>query len=261
MLPSVSVPRSQRRTPCTEQHDLLDWSVGCAYSIDGYTLGLRANDAEALAFLVGLVPGRARPVDCREVRWLFSFHRGAHSGRSGVKNFHRVYLDCELVHRTLDLKEAEEAISSRFSDTVRRFAVDRVYLHGSVLRWKDRGLVLLGSDDTLRRMLLALDCREFADEVIVDDAGRLLTWNEDTPSLRPGFVLRTWFQPGIKFSPAKLTSGKLTLDLFNLRKLSFGRVDLAMSALGVFAQKTQGYEGPRGEATDLLDFLEKESPG
>lgn len=178
------IPISRLRTHCADQSDALGWKLGKVFELDGYLLGLRSNDAEALDSMLQDLPARASASPERRVDRLLSFLKAGPARRRGQQNYHIVYSGCEMLERELRLQDALSKFRQRLKDLVIRYSSTRGYARGSVLTHKTERVVLLGPPED-RHAMTALFMEagygvDTEDLVIVDDHGNLFSWWEDT---------------------------------------------------------------------------------
>lgn len=125
--------------------DRLGWTAGLAFTAYGASVGIRTNDAAAMAQLHTVLPPAWTPVDGPVVDSLFSVWVAPPATGKGRRNYHLVYSAAGRVARTLDLAEALARLEDALRITVAYWArKEYLFVHAGVVGWQGRAIVLPG---------------------------------------------------------------------------------------------------------------------
>ena len=259
---SEKIPIINQRTSCAEKNDKLGWKDGFAVRLEGRSLGVRTNNPELLPRLRDFMPPEAESFEERQVDALLSFFEAAPSTRRGSRNYHLVYDAWNRVSRTLDFEEAMAGFERAVKFYRMRFSRDYTFVLASVVDWKSQGVVILGERKSGRTTLCELLEEHGAkihtsDYAIIDQDGALRAWSPEIGALEPAIIIETFYDPGRTFRPAKKGAGEMAMKLLSRAPNARVAPQRALPAVAKLSERCQSYRGRRGEAIQVLRFLER----
>jgi hypothetical protein len=262
--------------------DRLGWAAGFSLRSYGVRIGIRSNDAAALARVRELLPGEWENADLPVVDRLYSILVGG--ARANVRRFSLLYGDHLRLARDLDLDSVLEAFDSDLRLFVAEFAKRRVFVHAGVVGWKGKAIVIPGRSFTGKSTLVAEFIRAgatyYSDEYAVfDSRGRVHPFSKSlelrqngnqtqskidiskfggrsgTKPLSVGMVLMTQFKDGARWRPRKLTPGRGVLQLLFNTVSARRNPQKALETLERVAAQAEVLKGVRGHATEVVPAM------
>src|SRR6266851_4317333 len=83
-------------------------TAGICFRVFGVTVGVRVNELRTLATLRACLPPGSRDQQARPVSRLYSFYVNQRERRRGIRRFHTVYCDRQILHRSENETELYE---------------------------------------------------------------------------------------------------------------------------------------------------------
>lgn len=267
-----------------DEVDRLGWAVGFSLKSYGVRIGIRSNDAAALASACQHLPSEWERATSPVVDRVYSIMIGGKGSRANGGRLNLLYGDEVSLSRSSDLNDVFERLESDLRLFVAELATHRVFVHAGVVGWQGRGIVIPGRSysgkSTLVAALVRAGATYYSDEyAVLDSRGRVhpfskplelreegefrqtkitaaeLGGQSGTKPLPVGLVLMTQFKSGARWRPRKLTPGKGVLEmLFNTvsARRSPGR---ALATLQRVTAQAEVLKGVRGDAADVVDAL------
>ena len=261
--------------------DRLGWAAGFSLKSYGVRIGIRSNDAAALARVRELLPGEWENANLPVVDRLYSILVGGAGARANVRRFSLLYGDQLRLARDLDLDSVLEAFDSDLRLFVAEFAKHRVFVHAGVVGWKGKAIVIPGRSFTGKSTLVAEFIRAgatyYSDEYAVfDSRGRVHPFSKPlqlrqngnqtqttiniseigghsgTKPLSVGMVLMTQFKDGARWRPRKLTPGRGVLQLLFNTVSARRNPQKALETLERVTAQAEVLKGVRGHATEIV---------
>jgi hypothetical protein len=258
-----------------EKIDRLGWAAGVALLSHGVSVGVRANDAEALATLVRRLPPGWKPAGSPRVERLYSLRVGDGPG-PGVRRFSLLYQDELKIARSLDTAAVVTTLESEIQLYLAERARGRIFVHAGVVAWDDGAIVIPGRSTSGKSTLVAALVRAgatyYSDEYAVLDArGRVHAYRIPL-SLRDGgasapppavtadtarplpvrLVLLTRYRSGARWRPIPLSPGRAAIEMMAHTLAARWRPARALSTLAQAVAGAQVLKGVRGEASELV---------
>ena len=261
--------------------DRLGWAAGFSLKSYGVRIGIRSNDAAALARVRELLPGEWENANLPVVDRLYSILVGGAGARANVRRFSLLYGDQLRLARDLALDSVLEAFDSDLRLFVAEFAKHRVFVHAGVVGWKGKAIVIPGRSFTGKSTLVAEFIRAgatyYSDEYAVfDSRGRVHPFSKPlqlrqngnqtqttiniseigghsgTKPLSVGMVLMTQFKDGARWRPRKLTPGRGVLQLLFNTVSARRNPQKALETLERVTAQAEVLKGVRGHATEIV---------
>src|SRR6266850_3276816 len=264
--------------------DRLGWAAGFSLRSYGVRIGIRSNDAAALAQVQKLLPGEWENTNLPLVDRLYSILVGSAGAGANVRRFSLLYGDHLRLARDLDLDRVLEAFDSDLRLFVAEFAKHRVFVHAGVVAWKGKAIVIPGRSFSGKSTLVAEFIRAgatyYSDEYAVfDSRGRVHPFSKPlqlrengkqtqstiniseigghsgTRPLSVGMVLMTQFKDGARWRPRKLTPGRGVLQLLFNTVSARRNPQKALETLERVAAQAEVLKGVRGHATEIVPVV------
>lgn len=255
--------------------DRLGWVAGMSVLAYGVRVGIRVNKPEALGHLVAKLPPQWKPSTSPVVDRLYSLLIGESLPHSKVRRFSLLYAGTARLGRSMDVGE----LSAQFSKDLGLYVGEetrwRVFVHASVVAWKGKAVVLLGSSQSGQTTLLAELVRRgatyYSDEYAVLDArGRVhpyvVALGDDSSDVRRmaasgavgvkpvplGMVVVSSYKAGAKWRARSLSAGQGALELLAQTVPARRKPKATLAALQQAVLSAQVLKGTRGEAAEMV---------
>jgi hypothetical protein len=263
--------------------DRLGWTTESAHTAYGARIGLRSNDANALARIEALLPLGVTPTSHPVVDTIFSLRVAPPASRPGQRNFNVLYWDAAPLGRSLELEPMLRAFESTIQLLVAYWAADEyLFVHAGVVGWNGGAIVIPGRSMTGKTSLVAALCAAgatyYSDEwAIFDPQGRVhpyprpLSIREAGGACRRepdqmGFavgreplpvatVVVTEYRSDGIWSPRTLSPARGLLTLFDNTVAARRHPDVSLPMLRRVAEGAVFLQSPRGEAGDVVREL------
>jgi hypothetical protein len=196
---------------------------------------------------------------------------------AGDNNF-RVRRRRRYVARLMPLAAALAVLQKEILLTVAEYSETHVFIHAGVVGWKDRLILFPGRSysgkSTLVWKLIEAGGLYYSDEYAVLDrrgqvhpfplpvslrsTGTKLTVPEDRIALTPvppDVVAFAKYRPGVSWAPSSLTPAQAMLSLMRHCVGVRRQTENTLLVLKRVALQTQGFMGKRGDALQILDWL------
>ena len=270
--------------PCWERLERLEWTAGLAFVSHGARIGIRVNDASVLERIPSLLPPGWAPATSPVVDDLYSLKVAAASSRPDVRRYHMLYQGIGRLARTHDLEEALAALQSDMHAQVAAQARDGLFVHAGVVGWNGKAVVIPGRTFSGKSSLVAALVRAgaayFSDEYAVFDSegfvypyAKPLSLRDEegkpcgtypveelggkaaTEPLPVGVIVSTRYEAGARWRPRPLTPGRAMLALLDNTVQIRKQPQMAMQTLQQAALSAEAFQGKRGEANQVADWL------
>lgn len=255
--------------------DRLAWTEFCAFTLFGARIGIRSNDASALALLQASFPPNWKTHAHRQVDWMYSLWV-APPTRSGRKPFHNLYSNSDRIARLRDLQELAAAFERDVQLAVAQKARHKVFVHAGVVGWRGSAIVIPGRSytgkSTLVRELVRAGATYYSDEyAVLDERGRVhpfprqlalrdaksvnqkISFDElgggiGTRPLPVGTILVTKFRERARWRPQILTPGLGALELLANTVTARSGQPIVLEVLARVSKNARIFKSARGEA-------------
>jgi hypothetical protein len=275
--------------------DRLGWTDGLSFVAYGRRFGIRTNTAAILSQLESMLPPGARRAECDTVDVLYSVRAGGTKRGTRVRQFNMAYGGILRIARGLELDRVLDDAEAHLHLTVAAEARNRVFVHAGVVEWGGRAILIPGTSrsgkTTLVEALLRAGATYYSDEyAVLDAAGRvhpfarpLRVRSGGAPGRgrkvdplefgarigrRPvelGLVVVTQFDPGARWRPHRLDSGRGVLALMENAVQARTQPARVLRYLSGAVGAVPIVKGPRPDAgqivTRVLELMESERPG
>jgi hypothetical protein len=255
--------------------------------VHGATLGLRTTDPDLLGEVCARLPLGWRPIEGRRVDRLVSVISAKGAPRPGLRRFHVAYVDSRLVLRTPSLEDLLFDLRSELEQTMIESTQHRLFVHAGAVGWRGRAILIPGASHSGKTSLVAALLRAgatyFSDEYAALDAGgrvhayprplllrsagqadRRVRAEELGAAvarrpLRVGLVLAAQYRGRGAWRPIRLTPGRAVLALLRHTPAARAAPPRALSFLETVARQATVLEGARGEADQIVAWLQDRS--
>ncbi len=266
--------------------DRLSWEASASFVAYGVRFGVRVQRG-VLPQLDGVLPPGTKRRSFRTVDRIYSIVGGGEGARRGLRRFHLLYGDGDLLAREMD----ERAILTAFTDDLQLRVAEltprRIFVHAGVVGWRGRAIVLPGATcagkSTLVAALVAAGATYYSDEFAVLD-GRGRVWPFTRPlSLRApdgspgrriapdelgrvgrepldvGVVWLTKYVAGTRARPQLHSPGRAVLATLEHTLTARQRPQAALATLAAATKHARLLAGPRGSARAAARWLLEEA--
>ncbi len=274
-----------------EKLNRLGWVAGFSFTAYGVRFGIRVNNAAVLDRLFEHLPFGWKPSASPVVERLYSLIVGGSSAGSHSRRFHLLYGNLERLARTFELAEVFDRLAADLRLYVAEAARRRIFVHAGAAGWQGRAILIPGRSfsgkTTLVAELVKAGASYYSDEyAVLDQRGRLhpfhkpLALREGNTSkqrglnveslggqtgvkpLPVGLVVVSWYRPGAKWRPRRLSAGQGMLQLLANTVSARRQVERTLLTLQQVTTHAPVLKGARGEAREIVDsifeLLEKE---
>jgi hypothetical protein len=154
----------------------LHWIDAFAVTGFGVRVGVRVNDAALIDRLRSRLPPGAKMSRMGMVDRMLSVILAPPSERRGVKNYHLVYANHEVVGRSHRLDILLDSYDTHLRAAMAQLSRRKLFVHAGVVAWKDRAILLpgrtLAGKTHLVGELVKAGATYFSDEyAVLDDDG------------------------------------------------------------------------------------------
>jgi hypothetical protein len=250
----------------------------------GVRVGIRTNRPDMLDQLCELLPPGWKPSASPVVERIYSLLVSKRAPRPGLRRFHLLYGDSDVVDRTPDLDSICETFESNLQLHVAENARHRTFIHAGVVGWRGCAVVIPGRSfsgkTTLVRELVRAGATYYSDEYAVLDArGRVhpfpkplgirseggtkqtkqsaeaLGGRTGVKPLPVGLILLSRYKPGATWRPRRLSAGAAALALIANAVPARRHPCRTLEALRRVVLGAQVLQGTRGEAAAIAGAL------
>jgi hypothetical protein len=148
-------------------------AAGMCFQAFGVAVGVRVNEPGILEMLSNRFPPGFRPQDVGKVKRLYSFYINRRERERGVRRFHSVYSDHQLLLRSENEIDLYEEFERDVDSFIAQKSTTRVFVHAGVVGWKGRAIVIPGRSRSGKSTLVAEFLRAgatyYSDEFAVFD--------------------------------------------------------------------------------------------
>ncbi|HEV7747305.1 MAG TPA: hypothetical protein VGO56_20075 [Pyrinomonadaceae bacterium] len=280
----ASLPRLKAASNLMKEVDDLDWVVGFSLRSYGVRVGIRSNNAAALASACEHLPAEWERVASPVVDRVYSIMIGNKNSSARGRKLNQLYGDDVRLARTSDLGSMFETLESDLRLFVAELATHRVFVHAGVVGWKGQAIVIPGRSysgkSTLVAELVRAGATYYSDEyAVLDSRGRVHPFSKPLELREEGkfaqtkitvaelggqsgikplpvrLVLMTQFKNGARWRPRKLTAGRGVLEMLFNTVSARRSPERALATLQRVAAQADVLKGVRGNASDLIDAL------
>ena len=276
--------RARWYTPCLGNLEKLSWIDAFAVTGYGVRVGVRVNDAALIDRLHSRLPPGGKISPMGTVDRMLSVILAPPSERRGVKNYHLVYANHQVVGRSLRLDAVLDNYDTHLRTAMAELSRRKLFVHAGVVAWKDRAILLpgrtLAGKTHLVAELVKAGAAYLSDEyAVLDEDGRVHPFAKplsmrpsktaaqiETPveeiggvaARRPlpvGLVVMSRFEQGARWRPKRLTTGQGVLELLDNAFSVRESPDRAVKILGRVASGAAVLKGKRGDAGPMLSHI------
>jgi hypothetical protein len=256
-------------------------AAGMRFRAFGVPVGIRVNQPSTLDILSGRLPPESRHQEAGPVKRLYSFYVNREPRQRGVRRFHTVYSDHQILRRSeneTDLyQEFERDVDSFIAET----STTKLFVHAGVIGWNGRAIVIPGRSfsgkTTLVTEFLRAGATYYSDEFAVFDRNgyvhpfsRALGLRLDpsatqtrkmahefgsrigTRPLRVGLVIVTEYKKSASWRPHATSPGRGVLKLLANSLSARANPAWALSVLTHANEEARILGGVRGEAREVV---------
>lgn len=265
--------------------DRLGWVAGISFIANGVRIGIRTNQYEILEKLKNHFPFGWKLSSSTVVDVLYSLKIGGQGKRSGLRQFHLVYVNFIQLIRTHNLEDAFETLESSVQLYAAEHSHRRVFVHAGVVGWQGKALIITGytctGKSTLVRELVKAGAIYLSDEyAVLDTRGRVHPYTTPigvrihpsqrqqkkypietfggivgTQPLEVGLILATEYKEGAHWRPKLIPAGQGLLAIMANTVSAQRYPAKALSTLQKVVLKAPVLKGVRGETDEVVDAL------
>ena len=262
-------------------------AAGMRFKAFGVTVGIRVNEPTTLETLRGCLPPGSRGRKAGAVKRLYSFYLNRASPRNGLRRFHAVYGDQQILCRSENETELYEEFERDVDSFIAQTSTTRFFVHAGVVGWNGKAIVIPGRSFTGKTTLVAEFLRAgatyYSDEFAVfdrngyvhpfsrplgvrlDSSGRQARKAahefESRVGIEPlplGLVIVTEYKKSASWRPRAATSlGRGLLNLLANSLSARANPELTLSILTRMNGGARILLGVRGEAKDVVQAVER----
>jgi len=251
----------------------------------GRHIGFRTDKPGLLAEIQTRFPPGWKPSERAKVRRVYSVRVAGAVPGPGPRKTHNLYMNASRIERSRDLEYLLDRMEADLHLYVAERATRRIFVHAGVVGWKGRAIVLPGrtftGKSTLVVELLRLGATYYSDEFAVLDAqGRVhpfprpISVRSGDPQERPkrmgpeafgaemgrgplpvGLVALTYFRPGARWRPRRVTAGRGVIALLENTVPARRRPKASLATLSRVVDTATVVRGARGEAREMAKAL------
>lgn len=261
-------------------------AAGICFRSFGVTVGVRVNEPRILETLSSRFPPGFRHQDIRHVSRLYSFHVNRGERRRGVRRFHTVYSDHQILLRSeseIDLYDEFERDVDTF---IARTSSTRFFVHAGVVGWNGRAIVIPGRSysgkSTLVAEFLHAGATYYSDEFAVfDQKGYVHPFSRSlgirvegsdkqtrkaahefgsktgNKPLPVGLVILTRYKKSKAWHPRTTSPGRSVLKLLANALAARSNPERALRILTQANEGTHFLSGVRGEASEVVSTVQE----
>src|SRR5882672_2497319 len=148
-------------------------AAGMCFRAFGVTVGGRVSERTTLEILRDLLPPGSRDHKPTTVKRLYSFCLNRAPHRKGVRRFHTVYSDLQILARSENESDLYEEFQRDVDSFVAATSTAALFIHAGVVAWNGKAIVIPGRSFTGKTTLVAEFLRAgatyYSDEFAVFD--------------------------------------------------------------------------------------------
>jgi hypothetical protein len=257
---------------------------GFCFSLLGVVAGVRVNSVEKIREVEERLPWGHRRHRICPVDRLYSFYFNRRESRPGMRLYHTLYRDTEVLARTENITQLLEEFERDLALHIAQSAPKRLVVHAGVVDWNGTAIVMPGKSftgkTTLVKEFLRRGATYYSDEyAILDKNGRVhpyprplmvrdsvngrqikvatskLGYRAGAKPIRIGLILVTFYRRSARWRPR---SQSVTRGALGLLANSFsGRRDpaKALTFISEAVSKARVLHGVRGEAAETVQAI------
>jgi hypothetical protein len=260
-------------------------AAGICFRAFGVTVGVRVNEPRILETLSSRFPPGFRHQDTRNVSRLYSFHVNRGERRRGVRRFHTLYSDQQILLRSEDEIDLYEEFEQDVDTFVARASPTRFFVHAGVVGWNGKAIVIPGRSysgkSTLVAEFLHAGATYYSDEFAVFDrkgyvhpfsrplgirvegsdkqtrkAAHEFGGKTGNTPLPVGLVILTRYQKSKAWHPRTTSPGRSVLKLLANALAARSSPERALRILTQANEGTHFLSGVRGEASEVVSTVQ-----
>ena len=263
--------------------DHLGWVDGFAFSSYGLRIGIRANDPKAIERVYECLPPGWKPGTSPYVERLYSIILGGPSANPNVRKLNLLYFNHTRATRSRDEQTVFDDLERDLAAFVAVAARRRLFVHGGVVAWKGKAIVMpgrtLAGKSTLVAEFVKAGATYYSDEYAVFDArGRVHPYarplgirengvgdkakrypvaalggaSGDKP-LQVGLVLVSEYKEDGKWNPRELSPGQGAMALLANTVAARVKPEVMLPTLQQVVEHATILKSSRGEAREVVD--------
>src|SRR5882757_11300929 len=148
-------------------------AAGMCFRAFGVTIGIRVSERTTLEILRDRLPPGSRDREAGAVKRLYSFCLNRAPHRKGVRRFHTVYSDLQILARSENEMDLYEEFERDVDSFIAATSTAALFIHAGVVGWNGKAIVIPGRSFTGKTTLVAEFLRAgatyYSDEFAVFD--------------------------------------------------------------------------------------------
>jgi hypothetical protein len=261
-------------------------AAGMCFRAFGVTVGVRVNEPRILETVSSRFPPGFRRQDIRNVSRLYSFHVNRGERRRGVRCFHSVYRDHQVLLRSENEIDLYEEFERDVDTFIAKTSTTRFFVHAGVVGWNGRAIVIPGRSysgkSTLVAEFLRAGATYYSDEFAAFDRNgyvhpfsrplgiRVEGGDKQTRKaahefgsktgkkpLPVGLVILTKYKKSTSWHPRTTSPGTGVLKLLANALSARSNPESALRILTQAIERTNFLTGVRGEASEVVSTVQE----
>lgn len=249
----------------------------------GVKISVRVNDHAAIAKIKNILPFYSEVLDENdEADHNFSLVWGISESEEGLED--ALYQENEEVARRVDPERLIALLDTCIRMAIGEFAPRHVFIHASVVGWKDRALIFpaksYGGKTTLAAELIKHGALYYSDEyAVIDEKGLAhpypkplsirkegeftqtdrsvtdLGGEQGTQPIPVGMILLTQYERSAKWEPEMLSEGRGLMELIPHSLAIGSNPEFVLKVLNLITKRAIIAKSKRGEVSQFAELL------
>ncbi len=261
-------------------------AAGMCFRAFGVTVGVRVSERTTLEILRDRLPPGSRHREAGAVKRLYSFFLNRAPHRKGVRRFHTVYSDLQILARSENESDLYEEFERDVDSFVAATSTAALFIHAGVVGWNGKAIVIPGRSFTGKTTLVAEFLRAgatyYSDEFAVFDRNGYLhpfsrplgvrldgsgTQTKKAPCefecrigkepLPLALVVVTEYRKSASWRPRSTSLGRGVLHLLGNSLSARANPALALNILTRTNERARILRGVRGEAAEVVRSVQR----
>jgi len=258
------------------------WTAQASFHCYGARIGLQCNSRSILGRILDKLPPYSKIAAFRTSDPRYSLHVPRRNERGTVHRPYAIYMGKSLAMHTNDLQEALDYLESSLHFAVATLARP-LFVHAGVVAWKDLAILIPGRSFSGKTSLVEQLVRHgaiyYSDEfAVLDCSGQVhpypkplsirrrasaprkvecteLGGEAGTRAIKVGAVVMTRYAAKAAWNPRTMTPAETMMALLDNTVMARDRAEDAMKILPLAVSRVRGWQGNRGEASEVAGWL------
>jgi len=261
-------------------------AAGICFRAHGVSVGVRVNELGTLELLRACLPPGSRREEIGRVPRLYSFYLNRGPQRKGIRRFHTLFGDHQILYRSENELDLYEEFEKDVDSFVAQTSTTRFFVHAGVVGWSGKAIVIPGRSFTGKTTLvtefLRVGATYYSDEFAVFDKNgyvhpfdrplgvRLDSTGRQTKRtahefasrvgkepLPLGLMIVTRYKKSASWRPQSTSFGRGVLHLLGNSLSARANPTHALSVLTRTNEGARILRGVRGEAVEVVRSVQR----